>query len=100
LGITGENIETIALSYKDRLCRIGFGIFEELAKIFRCEIVVINNIETSPEQELVEDLIAITTSFSARMHGLRKYKDKMSEDLYKAKESPAKVVDDMDEKIE
>ena len=70
----------IAVSYKDRLARIGFEIFEELAKIYGCEIIVVNNIDTSPEEELVEDIIAITTSFSARMHGLRKYRDKMSND--------------------
>jgi putative resolvase len=28
----------------------------------------------SPEQELVQDLIAIVTVFSARLHGLRSYK--------------------------
>lgn len=67
------DIRTLAISYKDRLCRIGFDLFEELSKLFGFEIIVVNNIETSPEGELVKDLLAITTSFSARIHGLRKY---------------------------
>ena len=71
--IRGSNIKTIAVSHKDRLCRIGFSLFEQLSELFGFEIIVVNNIETSPEQELVEDLLAITTSFSARIHGLRKY---------------------------
>lgn len=71
--IQQSNIKTIAISYKDRLCRIGFNLFKQLSELFGFEIIVVNNIETSPEQELVEDLLAITTSFSARIHGLRKY---------------------------
>jgi putative resolvase len=72
------NISKIAISYKDRLCRIGFDLFEQLGEIYSTEIIVVNNTDTSPEEELVEDLIAITTSFSARMHGLRKYAKEMS----------------------
>jgi excisionase family DNA binding protein len=71
--IRNSNLKTIAISYKDRLCRIGFSLFEQLSEMFGFEIIVVNNIETSPEQELIEDLLAITTSFSARIHGLRKY---------------------------
>jgi predicted site-specific integrase-resolvase len=33
-----------------------------------------NGESLSPEQELVRDLIAIVTVFSARLHGLRSYK--------------------------
>jgi putative resolvase len=33
-----------------------------------------NNEKLSPEKEMVENLIAITTIFSARFHGLRSYK--------------------------
>ena len=73
-------ISRISCSYKDRLARVGYDLLKQIASIFGCEIVVVNNIETSPEEELVEDLIAITTSFSARMHGLRKYADQMSND--------------------
>lgn len=76
--ICNDEIGTIAVSFKDRLARIGFEIIEHLCNIHKCEIIVVNNIETSPEAELVEDLIAITTSFSARIHGLRKYSTKFT----------------------
>ncbi len=33
-----------------------------------------NGESLSPEQEMVRDLIAIVTVFSARLHGLRSYK--------------------------
>jgi putative resolvase len=39
------------------------------------EITVINGETFSPEEELVRDLIAIVTVFSARLHGLRSRKN-------------------------
>jgi excisionase family DNA binding protein len=88
-------IKTIAVSFKDRLVRIGFGIFEQLFKIFRCEIISVHNSKTSPDRELVEDLLAITTSYSARIHGLRKYKNQMLNDQV-IKEEIREDVEDLD----
>jgi len=94
------DLDELAIAYKDRLCRIGFEIFEKLAEIFGCKIIVVNNIDASPEEELVEDLIAITTSFSARMHGLRKYGRKMRKNLLKAKERDEENIYELDEAIQ
>ena len=44
------------------------------------EIVVLNNIETSPTQEMVDDMISIVHVFSCRLYGLRKYKSKLKSD--------------------
>lgn len=44
------------------------------------EIVVVNNEQLSPEQELVQDLISIIHVFSCRIYGLRKYRKKIRED--------------------
>jgi excisionase family DNA binding protein len=76
--VCSDEIGKITVSFKDRLARIGFEIFEQICSIHNCEIIVVNNIETSPEGELVEDLVAIITSFSARIHGLRKYSEKVN----------------------
>jgi len=41
------------------------------------EVVVVNGKEaTSPQKELVQDLIVIITSFSAKIYGLRSHKTK------------------------
>jgi excisionase family DNA binding protein len=93
---SGE-IGRIAIAYKDRLARIGYDLFKQIAKIFGCEIVVVNNVETSPEEELVEDLITITTSFSARVHGLRKYADQMSDDKITKKIETGQDMEELDE---
>ena len=67
-------IGKIYITYKDRFVRFGFNWFEQFCNHYNCEIVVINNPETSPQQELIEDLISIINVFSCRIYGLRKYK--------------------------
>ena len=73
-------IAKIYLTYKDRFVRFGFDWFERFCKQYDCEIVVIKNPETSPQQELIEDLISIIHVFSCRIYGLRKYKKDISLD--------------------
>lgn len=67
-------IEKIYITYKDRFVRFGFDWFERFCNHYNCEIVIINNPETSPQQELIEDLISIINIFSCRIYGLKKYK--------------------------
>jgi putative resolvase len=67
-----ENSGAILLvEYKDRLARFGFRYIERYIHDFDCSIEIIENVEKDDEKELVEDLIAITTSFSARIYGKR-----------------------------
>ena len=73
LAIKGS-IEEIVVTNKDRLCRFGFELVEGIvSKQSNGSIVVLNNKETSPQQELADDLISIITVFSARLYGLRAY---------------------------
>ena len=73
-------IEKIYITYKDRFVRFGFDWFERFCDHYNCEIVVINNPDTSPQKELVDDLISIIHVFSCRIYGLRKYKKDISLD--------------------
>ena len=73
-------IEKIYITYKDRFVRFGFDWFERFCNHYNCEIVVINNADTSPQKELVDDLISIIHVFSCRIYGLRKYKKDISLD--------------------
>lgn len=73
-------IEKIYITYKDRFVRFGFDWFERFCNHYNCEIVVINNPDTSPQKELVDDLISIIHIFSCRIYGLRKYKKDISLD--------------------
>lgn len=67
-------IEKIYITYKDRFVRFGFDWFERFCNHYNCKIVIINNPETSSQQELIEDLLSIIHVFSYRIYGLRKYK--------------------------
>ena len=41
---------------------------------FNTALMVVNNEELSPQEELVQDIIYILHVFSCRLYGLRKYK--------------------------
>lgn len=79
-----DKVDNIYVSYKDRFVRFGFEWFEQLCKKHQANLIVVNNEETSPEQEVVDDLIAIIHVFSCRVYGLRKYKKKVR-DAFKCK---------------
>lgn len=71
--ISGE-IEKLIIAHKDRLVRFGFDLIEYLATENGCVIQVVNQESLSPQQEMVEDLLAIVHTFSCRLYGMRKYK--------------------------
>ena len=70
-GIKGD-LEEVVVTHRDRFCRFDFDIFERIIQEYSGgKIVVLDKTETSPEKELVNDLLSIITVFSARVHGLR-----------------------------
>lgn len=79
-SVMRDEIDKIYITYKDRFVRFGFDWFENLCQQHETEIVVLNNETTSPEKELVDDLISIVDRFSCRLIGLRKHKKAIKED--------------------
>src|SRR5207302_1438429 len=67
-------VRRLVIAHKDRLVRFGYGYFEAFCERHNTEIMVMNGEAMSPEQELVQDLIAIITVFASRLHVLRSYK--------------------------
>ena len=65
---------------KDRLTRFGFNYLNCLLKKMNKEIIVINQTEDK-KTDLIQDLVSIIYSFSARIYGLRKAKNKQQEIL-------------------
>jgi excisionase family DNA binding protein len=72
--ILNNEVSKIVIAYPDRLVRFGFEIIEEVCKAHNCEIVVLNNEDKTPEQEVIKDLISILVSFSGKLQGMRKEK--------------------------
>ena len=81
-----QNIKTIIVTHKDRFIRFGYDWFEKFCTKFNTTIVVVNNEELSPQEELVQDIVSILHVFSCRLYGLRKYKKQIERDEEIAKE--------------
>lgn len=81
-----RKIKTIAVTHKDRFVRFGYDWFEKFCMKFYTTIVVVNNEELSPQEELVHDIVSILHVFSFRLYGLRKYKKRIEGDEEIAKE--------------
>ncbi len=73
-SIERRQVSKLIIAHKDRLVRFGFDYFAHFAQQHGCEILVVNQESLSPQQEMVEDLMAIVHTFSCRLYGLRKYK--------------------------
>lgn len=80
-----NQVNQIYITYKDRFVRFGFDWFDSFCKKHGCEIIVLNNVDTSPEQEVANDLISIIHVFSCRVYGLRKYKKVIEKDIHEKK---------------
>jgi len=65
-------IKRIVVEHKDRLTRFGFNYIDTL---FDGEIVVVNKADDT-EEDIVQDLTSIITSFCARIYGQRRSKRK------------------------
>jgi predicted site-specific integrase-resolvase len=72
-AIAGGEIKHLLIAHKDRLVRFGFDLIMHLAQRNGCRIEVVNQESLSPQQEMVEDLLAIVHTFSCRLYGMRKY---------------------------
>jgi len=73
---SGE-ITKVVITYKDRLTRFGFRYLEQYFSSHGVEIeVIFDDEEKTPEKELVEDLLAIVTSFAGKLYGIRSHKKK------------------------
>jgi predicted site-specific integrase-resolvase len=80
-AIEARQVSHLIIAHKDRLVRFGFPWFERFCTEHGCQILVLNNEQLSPEQEMVQDLLTIVQCFSARLHGLGNYKKKLKDVL-------------------
>lgn len=67
-----RDFDVLVVEHKDRLTRFGFRWFETLCP-FRIEVINMNGNVT---HDLMEDLVAILTSFAARLYGQRRGRKK------------------------
>jgi putative resolvase len=77
--LCGDKLK-IVVACRDRLCRFGFELIQYMVEQNGGEIVVLDQTVHCPQSELTTDLLSIIHVFSCRMHGLRKYGQKIKED--------------------
>jgi len=73
--LNNEKPTTIVVEHKDRLTRFGFNYLETLLDRVGCKIIVINTANDDKE-DLMQDLVSIITSFTARYYGMKRGKRK------------------------
>jgi len=87
-AIERKEIERVIITYPDRLTRFGLSY---LTNYFGSHGVRVEIMEQPPIQsmnaELVQDRIAIITSFSGRVHGLRSAKKRQKNKIKNTNES-------------
>jgi putative resolvase len=75
--IVERKLSKIVIVYPDRLTRFGFSTLESFCGSFSVKIDVLNEtIYTTPQEELVQDLITIIAHVSGKLYGLRSHKSK------------------------
>ena len=91
------DVSTLVVTHKDRLSRFGFDFIQRVLGRFNCKLVVLHHLSTSPEQELVQDILSIIHVFSSRLYGLRKYSDELKGIQNGSRQRPEKVDKVLDE---
>src|SRR4030095_16948343 len=80
-AIENGDIGVLVVAHKDRLARFGFDYIEDVATRKGCQLIGADQACLSPQQELVEDLLAIVHTFSCRLYGLRRYEKTLRDEL-------------------
>ena len=76
--VVNKQVDVVVVTYKDRLARFGFEYLEYFFGQYGLRIEVVYGEEPrNAYQELVEDLIAIVTSFAGKLYGMRSHKKRL-----------------------
>ena len=76
LLLTGR-VKELVMTYKDRLLRFGSELIFLVCECYGIKVTILNDDGSKTvETQMTEDILAILTVFSARMHGARAHKNK------------------------
>lgn len=68
-----NKLNEVVITYKDRLCRIGYDMIEFIIKKYsNGTITILHALEESRHEEITKDLIEIITVYSSKIHGTRR----------------------------
>jgi len=69
--VFNRTVQEVVVAYKDRLCRIGFDLFETIFRSHQVRLLVQNQTLGGRQEELDEDLLSIVNVFVAKNNGRR-----------------------------
>ena len=80
--ILARKVKFVVISYKDRLSRVGFGLFQHLFRKFGTEIIVMSEVgsEKLDSQEIFEEIVSLLHCYSMKLYSKRRV-DKIKEAL-------------------
>lgn len=72
--IINKKVEKVLITYKDRLSRVGFELFNELFNKFGCNIEVISEFgsEKLDSEEIFEEIVSLLHCYSMKLYSKRK----------------------------
>ena len=70
--LTDTSISHIVVEHKDRCSRFGVAYIQTLLKTQGRELVIINETEEEEKADLMQDFVAVITSFCARLYSRRR----------------------------
>ena len=82
-------VERVVVTYKDRLSRVGFGLFHHLFQKYNCEIVVMSEVGSVKldTQEVFEEIVNLLHCYSMKLYSSRRRLRKIKEALDDGEES-------------
>jgi hypothetical protein len=82
-NVINGKIQFVIIENKDRLCRFGFELIEQLFKYYGTNIIIANDTiqNKTYEQELTDDLIYIIHYFSMKSYSNRRKLNKIKKEL-------------------
>ena len=80
--ILARKVKFVVISYKDRLSRVGFGLFQHLFRKFGTEVIVMSEVgsEKLDSQEIFEEIVSLLHCYSMKLYSKRRV-DKIKEAL-------------------
>lgn len=74
--IIAGKVSRVVITYKDRLSRVGFDLFNYLFKKYGCEIIVMSEVgsEKLDSEEIFEEIISLLHCYSMKFYSSRKQK--------------------------
>ena len=69
--VINRKVNKLVVEHKDRLTRFQFKFIKKMFESYGCEVIVINGMDVSDNEELAADMMSLLASFSGKFYGKR-----------------------------